>query len=334
MPNNSAPMICDSSLPITPKENWLRAIHREKPLWMPTYDEVQTFVPDVIPDNVVRGMIFEKNTRFPDQGGLDMFGIEWEYVPAVHGAMEKPGPRLFDDVNEWKEKVVFPDVDSWDWEGSAKRNEGWFDPNRIVQCWMYTNFFERLISFMGFEDALLAMIDEDQRDALVELMDKLADLDIEIIDHLTRYYPIDALYFHDDWGSQASTLFSYDACHDVLLPPLKKVVDFAHSKGLYFEMHSCGKIQPFAPILIEAGVDVWCGQPMNDKFALREKYGDKLLIGINPPESDVATANGFADEILEKVKDDFQEKPMYYQVIMGDPAITAHVREEFMKLYA
>ena len=65
MPNNSAPMICDSSLPITPKENWLRAIHREKPLWMPTYDEVQTFVPDVIPDNVVRGMIFEKNTRFP-----------------------------------------------------------------------------------------------------------------------------------------------------------------------------------------------------------------------------------------------------------------------------
>ena len=35
--------------------------------------------------------------------------------------------------------------------------------------------------------------------------------------------------------------------------------------------------------MIEAGVDLWWGQPMNDKDMLYEKYGDKIMLGMDVP---------------------------------------------------
>ena len=34
------------------------------------------------------------------------------------------------------------------------------------------------------------------------------------------------------------------------------------------------------PAMIEAGVDTWSGQPMNDFEMLYEKYGDKIVLGM------------------------------------------------------
>ena len=68
----------------------------------------------------------------------------------------------------------------------------------------------------------------------------------------------------------------------MLLPYVKRLVDFTHSQGLIFELHSCGKNEILTPVMIEAGVDVWKPQPMNDIKYLCKEYGDKIRIGISP----------------------------------------------------
>jgi len=53
-------------------------------------------------------------------------------------------------------------------KSSAKANNGTFlNGETFVLAWLINGFwFERLISFMGFEGAAEALIDEDQTDAV------------------------------------------------------------------------------------------------------------------------------------------------------------------------
>ena len=43
-------------------------------------------------------------------------------------------------------------------------------------CMFLTGWYERLVTFMDFEDAVVAMIDEDQKDAANDFFDKATDL--------------------------------------------------------------------------------------------------------------------------------------------------------------
>ena len=127
-----------------------------------------------------------------------MFGIEWVYVPAAMGSMEREDvPHLFEDVNDWKDAVVFPDVDSWDWEASAERSKEWLEAhsNKSIAAWIFTGFFERLISFMGFENVAVALLDEDQEDAIKELMMAIADTLCNVVEHYVKYFGVDYFIF-------------------------------------------------------------------------------------------------------------------------------------------
>ena len=93
--------------PITPKENMLRMLNGEMPLWVPnqTYDN-NAIQPMVMPDAKARAF-----------GGTDWFGIEWVYEPLTKAAMVKPGTRRLSDLANWKEELPFPDLSAIDWEG-------------------------------------------------------------------------------------------------------------------------------------------------------------------------------------------------------------------------
>ena len=106
--------------PVSRKEAYIATMKR-KPIWQITDIESRMVCPKANPDNIARAFVFEDTPMPPEQGGgKDMFGIEWVYVPVAGGSMVKPGNPLLKDANEWKEKLVWPDIDSWDWESSAK----------------------------------------------------------------------------------------------------------------------------------------------------------------------------------------------------------------------
>ncbi|MDO5410555.1 MAG: methyltransferase [Lachnospiraceae bacterium] len=269
--------------PVTMREAAVAALRDKDPVWMLTDIEQNTFTPAVIPDNIARGFVIE-GEAFPREnfGGKDMFGIEWVYVDVAGGSMEKPGnPVLLEDVNDWKEKIVFPDIDSWDWEGSAKRNQNFLNSGKCnVMMFLNGCWFERLVSFMGFEEAAVAVIDEDQRDALKELVHETTGLYLRIVDKCEEYYDLDGFCIHDDWGSQMAPFFSEEVAREIFLPEMKRFVEHVHSKGKFCDMHSCGHIEDRCNIFVEAGFDSWTPMAMNDTPKLYEEYGDKITIGV------------------------------------------------------
>lgn len=267
---------------ITPRENFIRFFNNEEVEWAPSNRDMLRFDPDIIPDNVARGMVSESRKYTAEEyGGSDMFGVPWVYVPAERGSIEPPGYTMLDDINDWKEVVKFPDPDFFDWEGCAGRNQEYLKTDKLISSTIYTGFFERLISFLGFEEAAIAMIDDESEDAVMELFDRLSDLYIDLIGRMHKYFGTEHIYLHDDWGSQKSTFFSVDRHKELIVPYVTKVVSAAHAMGVYVEMHSCGCIGTLIPNLISTGMDSWRGQPkVNDKEALVRQYGKEFKFGV------------------------------------------------------
>lgn len=319
--------------PVPPKEAYIAAMKKE-PIWQVTNVESQMINPRIIPDNIARALVIDATPLArEDFGGRDMFGVEWEYVEIATGSMVKPGSPLLSDANEWEEKVVFPDVDNWDWEGSGSSNESFIDHNRFVIPFFLTGFFERLVSFMDFDGAILALVDEDQKDAVTVLFEKLADTYSHIIDKMIQYHGIDGITIHDDWGSQRAPFFSPDLAMEMIVPAMKRLTDHIHARGLYADLHSCGHLEMMVPAMIEAGWDSWNPQVMNDTHMLYDQYGDKIVIAVMPDplkpdaseEEQRAAAAGFVDRFSRPGK---ASTINFYSI----PTLTPAFREELYRL--
>ena len=278
--------------PVTPREGFIAAYKRE-PLWLLNGTESLMFAPKVNPDNISRAFVFDK-TEFPNAeqgGGFDMFGIDWEYIAQVGGSMVRPGKPFIEDANEIAEKLVWPDIEKWDWESCAKANASYADSDKAVVAWFLNGWYERLISFMDFDGAIMALFDDDQKDAVKDFFSKLSDLYIRIFDKYLEHFPyITSFCIHDDWGSQKETFFSPALAEEMIVPYMRKVTDHLHSKGKFCELHSCGQALKQIPNFIAAGWDSWSGQPMNDTAKIYELYGDKLIIGVIPEDFDAAAS--------------------------------------------
>ena len=275
--------------PVTPKQNYINWLNGEKPLFMVMPNHVISFAPAIIPDTVARHFVLETTPQDPDSmGGKDMFGVDWQYMPSAGGSMVPPGNPAIKYIEDW-EDIPMPDVASWDWEGSAKLNEGLKQDYYARKCWLFTGLFERLISWLDFEEAAIALIDDDSKEDVHAALDAVTSIYEQIIPRIKQCYDVDTMYVHDDWGSQMAPFFSYDACEEMLLPYLKRLVKCTHDNGMKYDMHSCGHNETLLPIMIEAGVDTWAPQQMNDYDKMFAEHGNEFRLQVNytPPSKDV-----------------------------------------------
>lgn len=310
------------SSPISRKENFHLLLKGEKPLWMPHFNEIKLFFPTCVPDHVARAHVSTtKPMTDADMGGKDMFGVKWEYVPQVKGSMVRPGNPLVTDIEHWEDSVIFPDIDTWDWAGCAEETREMRSDGRLISAGMMSGLFERLISFVDMEDAMIAMIDEEAKPAVHRLFDRLCLLYDGILEHYKRYYDVDMVWFHDDWGSQRAPFFSAGTVREMLVPYLKRVVESAHKYGIIFNFHSCGQVEQLIPCMIEAGCDMWEGQNVNDKKKLIEQYGEKILINVDPeplPEDVSVESNREALEAFVSAYKDLRAYSGFRPVIPED----------------
>jgi hypothetical protein len=112
----------------------------------------------------------------------------------------------------------------------------------------------------------------------------------------------------------------------MIVPHIKKISDFCHSNGLWFQHHCCGKNELLVPAMIDMGVDIWLPQPMNDTDMLHEKYGDKVIFCVTPP----IPAQDATDEEIEKIAEEFvakfaptfTQKPILASTFFAGPKMT------------
>ena len=130
--------------PITARENFRRALEH-KQLWMPMTGDKMNFTPEIVPDNTARALVTQAKPYEGPKGGLDMFGVYWEYVPSANGSIVRPGNPTLTDITKWREVVKFPDVDSWDWEKSAREDREFLANSTRLQLFCILDYLLYII---------------------------------------------------------------------------------------------------------------------------------------------------------------------------------------------
>ncbi|MCD8230757.1 MAG: hypothetical protein LUD14_02835 [Clostridiales bacterium] len=259
---------------MTPRENMLAAYQHEKPEWVPNgftdYD-----------------LWFSYGERyFGESSGDDWFGVNWTFTPELNSQTETPGQEVVEDLENWKEDIRFPDLDSYDWSAiAAEATKDWDRENRMSLCMFLNGPFERMMSLMGFENAVCAFLETP--DEVHEFFDALTDYKCRYLKILKEYFGFDIIVYHDDWGNNQNMFFSMDMWREFIKPYIKRVIDCTHELGMIFEMHSCGYIKPTVPDLVEMGIDAL--QPLqycNEVEDIKKEFGDQILLsgGFNTQE--------------------------------------------------
>ena len=293
--------------PISAKENFEAMFRRDgSVMWIPRGRDILNLESRTNIDHIARGEVIDMGTPYTDdeKGGPDLFGIIWDYIPIAHGSMVRPGKPALLDANDWPEVIKFPDIDALNWDECKKLNSCLNETERVFKVTFQNGMFERLISFMDFEGAAMALIDDDQKDAVHALFSKLCDMYEAMITRYLECVNINGIMFHDDWGSQRAPFFSPAVVREMLVPYMSRLTKFCHDRGLWFEQHSCGKNEQLVPCMIEAGVDMWMPQVMNDVDMLREQYGDKIVFGVTAPD----IPEGATDSDIDAMGKAFAEK--------------------------
>ena len=319
--------------PISVKENWKLLMSGKKPYWIPEtgwiFCEQTQFRPRINPDNVANHQIFDGGPSV-DYDQMDKivhsswFDLDWEWEYAISGATIRPGNPKIKDINRWEEYVTIPNLDDLDWESYQSENREYLKIDKMTELGIQMSLWERLMCLMDVDKAAMALVDDDQKEGVHRFFDKLCDFYDDYIGRMAALYDFDCVYVHDDWAHQKGPFFSANTAREMLLPYMKRLVESAHKRGMYFEHHCCGKAEMLVPVMIEAGVDMWCGQPaINDQDMLAQKYKDKpIVFGVgNPPipleasdEELIKIAKGWVDRYKDcHVGSMFAYDPNFFQ---------------------
>lgn len=322
---------------LTPKEHFKVLFSRGVSKRLPTARDYFMFNSRILPENSARKLVRDAQdyTAEDDPNIFDMFGIEWIYVPEVQGATVKPGHPVLSDISEWHTKITFPDIESWNWEENAGINEEFLNLNsdKLIVSTILTGFFERLISFLDFENACISLVDEESAEEVHALFAKLCELYEGIILKLKTYYNVDLIELHDDWGSQRSPLFSLELCMEMIVPYLKRVVDFTHKHGMYFQLHSCGCNEELVPAMLAAGVDLWIPQfTANNLESIQERYGDRIILGSRPilkPDISEQEVCNLIDAHFEMHGKNMRQKPVLFFGRIPSEAVEDYFQKKY-----
>lgn len=249
-----------SDKPLTLRENALIAINGGIPDWVPNWFTCAS---------VVLPMAFEPGER-PERGGVDFFGVEWEFVPVAGAPMIKPGTKRLKDITKWKEELIFPDLEIYDWEAAAAKDMA--GVNRVEQIPLIIDLngiFERSHALMGFEDILVAMLEEPE--VCYELFGAIADHKIRLHKKYAEYYKPEWIEYHDDWGNSKNLFFPPRVFRELLKPHTQRIVENLLSLDIIPQLHSHGKIVDIMDDVVEMGFKVVDPiEPVNDVQAVKD----------------------------------------------------------------
>ena len=296
--------------PISSRENILRLYEGKTPMWLPLTGEMQGIMPDCDPENVARGS---------KTGGVDGWGVEWVFEGM--GAMVRPGRPKVPDITRWEDYVTPPDPDEWDWAGCRERYEKVRDPDRAQWLMSASCLFERLIAVMDFENAAMALIDEEEKEATHRFFRAVTDSRKKYYAQIKRWFDPYVVNFNDDWGSQRAEFFSVATAREMLVPYVKELGEAVHAMGMRFDLHCCGFVEHFVPLFIEEGFDSWGGQQLNDKAKLKRMYGDQMVFthGLYLPEN--ASDAEIEEAAARFMADIGEDNRLFYADQSTDPRI-------------
>ena len=238
--------------------------------------------------------------------GLDWFGCSWteSATPGpLGGQTPTPGTRRLDDLADFAETIPTADeVRAFNWAGFARQVlEGVDRSEKVVQVRSLTGPFERMHFLVGFEDALCAFYEEPE--TVEEFFAAMLEYKKAVVDCVVEHIQPDLIIFDDDYGTARAPFMSPDMWREFFPAFWKPLVEYVHSKGVLFELHSCGYITPLVGDFVDLGMDIL--QPVqtnNDLKYIKENYGDKIVLRLSIFDKQFATLGQTEEEIRADIR--------------------------------
>lgn len=197
--------------------------------------------------------------------------LDFKVTTAEAWADAKTRMTLDDDRIPWK--LLQDNYERWRAEGQWIRANFWF------------GFDVTHSSMMGTENTLIAMLEEP------ELIEDIFDTYLSRCEALFSRiwdagYHFDEMWWWDDMGYKGTAFFSNEIYRNLVQPFHTRAVKWAHDRGIYAQLHSCGNVMKLLPDILDTGVDAL--NPLEVKAGMdakwiKQTYGDRLVLhgGIN-----------------------------------------------------
>ena len=246
------------------------------------------------PDRLVKqyeALQFVMNTPYamqyplmPDGPGAPTVQCAWGYYNAwpegqpgafpVHDAEHTVCP----DIIDWKEYVKAPAIDyaERDWAPAIEAAAQIDRSEYFVTAFVAPGLFEMVHYLCGIQAALIDYYEEPE--AVAELIDYVTEWELEWAEQICTYLKPDAVFHHDDWGTQNSTFLSPDMFREFFLEPYQRIYKYYHDHGVELVIHHNDSYSAtLVPTMIDMGIDVWQGcMSTNNLPELVKQYGDKI----------------------------------------------------------
>ena len=189
-----------------------------------------------------------------------------------------PDKILVKDIERWDEYVHAPSLKFSDEEwGMFKAQYDSIDRSKAyVATFIAPGLFEQTHHFCSIDQALMYYITNP--DEMHDMIKLLTDWELEFAEGICSNLHPDAIFHHDDWGSQNSTFMSVPMFEEFFLDAYKEIYGYYKSHGVELIVHhSDSYAATLVPDMIEMGIDIWQGvMTTNDIPALIKKYGGQI----------------------------------------------------------
>jgi len=195
--------------------------------------------------------------------------------------------RTIVDRGSWekaKERMVIG-RDRVNWQYLQENYRSWREKGYCIYGSLWFGFDVTHARVVGTEELLIWM--KDDPELVVDIFTTELECSLQVLQMIwDEGYTFDAITWCDDMGYRNGTFFSVDTYRELLKPLQQRAINWAHEKGIFAHLHSCGNINAFVPELVEIGLDAL--NPLEvkagmDPLYLKHTYGDRLVLdgGIN-----------------------------------------------------
>ncbi|MBQ1217724.1 MAG: hypothetical protein IIX85_07170 [Clostridia bacterium] len=247
------------------------------------FDKIGAYMADNSPQFECK--VLEETDRYR------IFTTKWGQTQKVFKELDST-PEILDcyycDSDRWEEakaRMLRDDGNRINWDALKRNYPIWEREQRYRRLNLWFGFDVAHSHMIGTENVLIGMLEEPEwfTDVVDTYLTTTLKQSQKILD---AGYKFDGILWWDDMGYKGTPFFSPDLYRELLKPFQKRAIDWAHERGMFAELHSCGYIEPFLPDLAEIGLDML--NPLEvkagmDPKKLKDTYGDKLAFhgGIN-----------------------------------------------------
>ena len=235
---------------LTIRQNFLETIHGGHPdRFVNCYEYL----------GLVMGSPFGKrnpNPKYGEHNVVNAWGVTKSWPEGTPGPfpVHTEDKIVVKDIENWRDYVKVPNVvyDAEEWEPFIEAAEK-IDRNQQF----VTGYFAP---------------------GVYEMIDMITQFELDYAAEFCKYVHPEAMFHHDDWGSQISTFISPEMFREFYKPAYEKIYGYYKSHGVQLIVHhSDSYAATLVPDMIDMGIDVWQGvMNTNNIPELIKQYGGKI----------------------------------------------------------